>query len=124
MEIKPYSEARLTNAQDGVLRRYKERYSLTDKEAMALHMFYSPYRVQRGLTKDEVHLIIQVYPLLSSYRRSVFSAMERFLKEKPTASTRVLETPLPDELVQVGRVTRGDFRKGIRVLLETLEILS
>lgn len=121
IKLKRFSEARLRNAQDGVLERYKKRYRLSKKEARVLHMFFSPYRVQKGLTKDEVKLIIEIYPLLGSYRRSAISAAERFLGiDRFAFSSNVIGTTLPEELTVGGRMTRTRFREGVRKLLHIL----
>lgn len=86
-----------------------------------LHMFFSPYRVAKGLTKDEVKMIIEVYPLLGSCRRSAIIAVERFLGIHGFSfSSRVSGTILPEELTSVDRMTRRRFRDGLRKLLRLL----
>lgn len=118
---KKFSEARLRYNQNRILEGYKKRCRLSTKEGQALHMFFSPYRVPKRLTKDEVKLVIQLYPLLGDYRRSAFSAAERFLDmDGRQYSASVLNVHLPDELVSAGRMTRAKFREGISKLLQLI----
>lgn len=120
-KLNRFSEARLNNAQEAVLDGYKRRFRLTRKEAGALHMFFSPYRVAKGLTKQEVKLIIEIYPLLGSYRRSAIGSAERFLNvDEAQFSGSVTHTVIPVELTSGGRMTRRNFREGMRKLLHIL----
>jgi hypothetical protein len=115
-KMTPFSEKRLTNAQDGILERYKERYGLTDKEADDLHSFFSPCRVPTELTRKEIRLIIMVYPLLSSYQQRAVSTLEKFLFGKQRVPVSVAPTPLPEEFEYGGRMTRRKFKSGMRKL--------
>lgn len=52
----------LADKQNNVLANYCDRLTLTKKEAGDLHMFFSPHRIVRGLTDEEVRICILLYP--------------------------------------------------------------
>lgn len=121
IKLKRFSEARLGNAQDKVLAGYVKRFRLTRLQRHYLHMFFSPYRVPKGLTKEEVLQVFNLYPLLGKYRRSAIGATEYFLRIKQAPfSSNVIGTTLPEELTSGGRMTRTRFREGVRKLLHIL----
>ncbi len=111
-------KARPRTTQAGVLKRYEERFQLTKWEADSLRLFFSPERVPKGLTKNEVKLIIEIYPLLGQYRATAINTMEEFLDVE--LSYHVSCTILPEELTTSGRMTRKNFREGMKKLLYIL----
>ncbi len=116
-----YSEKRQRNAQDRVKQGYIKRYRLRIQQWEYLHLFFSPWRVPKDLTKDEVLLAIELYPLLGGYRRSTLGVVAEFLGIEPTHYMgSVCNVALPDELVVGGRMTRTRFRVGIRKLLQMI----
>ena len=52
----------LISEQQLIMEEYKQRVPLTDEQASKLHMFFSPGRVVRGLTNEEVNICIYFYP--------------------------------------------------------------
>ncbi|HUD04086.1 MAG TPA: hypothetical protein VMR73_01175 [Candidatus Paceibacterota bacterium] len=88
--------------QDRVLAGYKKRVlrpGTRDEES--LHMFFSPYRIPKGLTDEEVHQCILLYPLREAHKR-------------------LPSVLLPEELQFLGkRMTRKRFSAGIRKFVES-----
>lgn len=118
-----FSEARLKNAQDRVLLGYRERYSLNGREAGILHLFFSPYRVPKGLTWNEVQVVIAIYPLTDKSRRAaVITAEQRLRIKKNKYSRFVKDNTLPEEFTPKGLITRRAFHTGVEKLLS--EILT
>lgn len=59
-----YSEARAQTAHDAVMATYRrKRYVKNEMEANELHMWFSGYRVPRGLTKLEVRMCLDLHRL-------------------------------------------------------------
>ena len=102
MHCNNISEIRLTNAQDKVMANYAKKLSLTDLEQQHLHMFFSPFRVPKGLTKLEINQIIWL-------SRGIH-----------LPSAFVSGTGLPRDWKSGKTMTRGIFRKGLQELLTTL----
>ncbi len=94
-----FSEARLINAQDKVLEGYGTRFRFTTLDLRRLHMFFSPTRVPKGLTRREITMVL----LLCDLRN-----MQKCQAEDET---------LPKELRPDGRMTRKGFQAGIRKFL-------
>jgi hypothetical protein len=53
-----FSEKRLMRAQDQVMTGYIKKFNLSEKDQEYLHMFFSPFRIPRNLTRGEVWLIL------------------------------------------------------------------
>jgi hypothetical protein len=97
--------------QDRVMKNYKRSKAVADeKQAGELHMFFSPNRVPRGLTKKEVQLCI-------SLRRSrqIEHKINQILLGDVLAAGRPIALPLefssPTALAK--RITRKEFAAGI-----------
>ena len=108
-KTKSFSEARLSNAQQKVLEGYRLRFVLSTEETAHLHLFFSPLRVPKGLSRDEVRIIILLYAMCYAHFREF--NLPRF--------HRMAKNSLPVEL-RVSRMTRKGFRKGIIKLLLAL----
>ena len=143
MKWEKFSEARLRNAQDKVLEGYKVRFGLSKSETGNLHMFFSPTRVPKGLTREEVREVLRLYAIREEARQKT---MRKLLKEAgksvevlpaklsktgrsrkfivqnlPSLQAVVRETILPEEFIpHNNRMTRGAFRMGVMKLLESL----
>lgn len=102
-----FSEKRCMNAQDQVMSGYKKRRVVRNKDdERALHMFFSPHRVLKGLTDAEVRLCIFLYS---------FRELERKIQEKRNGISAGVFRPiaLPEELITLDRMTRKRFNAGI-----------
>ncbi len=139
---KDFSEARLGNAQDKVLKGYVTRFKLTPEEADDLHMFFSPSRVPKGMNEKEVREALQMYVLRNADRtrkvqkltklagkskvvipasRSITGKRIRFTVQNPPSFRAVIkETILPAELVPTGQMTRRKWNKGMRELRSSI----
>jgi hypothetical protein len=102
----------LDPGQDATLARYKARRVITSpKEEEALHMFFSPTRIPPGLTNEEARLCMSLYE-----RRKLQKARDS--ERRGGMHFISFPTPLPQELMPGGRMSRDRFAAGIRKFLE------
>jgi hypothetical protein len=104
------SEANLLGDQDAVMAGYKRSRAVKDKhDEEALHMFFSPNRVPKGLTKKQVRLCINKYPLRKWHRVQT-------AKTPMQVTGHMLGRPLPDELRynHLNKMTPARFEAGMK----------
>jgi hypothetical protein len=134
-KMSSYSEARHGNAQDKILKGYKIRFGLTDAEGRNLHMFFSPTRIPKGMIEKEVREVLDLYSKRDTRRKKVQKRLQREAGSEvvklpsgekmkvhlpPSFNGSIRENLLPEELRPKGRMTRGNFRKGIEKFLHQI----
>ncbi len=73
----------LKDDQDEVMNHYKRKGAVvTPADEEALHMFFSPTRVPKGMTRDEVREVIELYPLVKSAKNFLLERHEWRAREE------------------------------------------
>ncbi len=122
------------NAQDKILEGYIARFKLTGEEGWKLHMFFSPTRIPKGLTENEVREVLKLSPKRDARRRQVEQRLRKEagysviklpdgrkmkVHNPPSFYKSVMDNMLPVELMP-GRMTRRAFQAGMTKLRENL----
>ncbi len=112
--------------QDCVLSDYKSSLRLNEDEADALHMFFSPLRIPVGLTDQEVHVCIKLYPLKVSNARRIpeIDLTSGNIEQALADSIDFIQSSnfeLPSEFLPNKRMTRAKFKKGVLKFLFKLK---
>lgn len=83
------------HAQDKVLSGYMTRFGLQEEEASNLHMFFSPTRVPKGMTREEVRIVLLLFSLRGTHRRQVIGSdkVEKFDVLNKEGLASALEQP-------------------------------
>jgi len=107
--IKVISEKQLEYAQKKVMEGYRRRGAVKSPyEELTLHMFFSPFRVPKRMTNDEVKVCL----LLSALKP------DRKPTRVPFGEPTILPHLLPSSLLRQ-EMTRRSFRRGVWEFLRT-----
>ncbi|NDB59850.1 hypothetical protein EB001_15595 [bacterium] len=115
----------LDYGQDCVLSDYRNTLRLSEDEASALHMFFSPLRIPIGLTDQEVRICIKLYPVKSGNMKRVpeIDLTSGSIGQALADSIDFIQSSnhdLPEEFLPNRRMTRTRFKRGILKFLFNL----